>query len=73
MSGQLETTRGTYTLKLGPVFRTFTVDQGSVQYFNTPDMNAALDIQARHVVRTVLGGGEEYPVIARITGTVETS
>jgi translocation and assembly module TamB len=70
VSGQLTTPRGTYTLKLGPVFRTFTVDQGTVQYFNTPDLNAGLDITARHLVRTVLNGGEDYPVIARITGTL---
>ena len=71
VSGQLTTPRGAYTLKLGPVFRTFTVDRGTVQYFNTSDLNAQLDLSARYVVRTVSGGGQDdYPVIARITGTL---
>lgn len=71
VSGQFTTPRGSYTMKLGPVFRTFAVEQGTVQYFNTPDLNAALDLSARYVVRTVTGGGtDDYPVIARITGTL---
>ena len=44
----------------------FTVERGSVRYFG--DLNAALDIQAQHVVRAVRG--EEVPVIAKITGTL---
>lgn len=71
MSGQLSTPRGSYTLTLVAVKRTFSVEQGSVQYFNTPDLNAALDLSARYVVRTVTGTGtDEYPIIARITGTL---
>lgn len=72
VSGQLRTPRGTYTLKLGPVFRTFLVERGTLQYFNTPDLDASLDVEARHVVRTVQGTGasDEYPIIAKITGTL---
>ena len=44
-SGTLDALRGTYTLKIGPVTRDFTVERGSVRYFG--DLNAALDIQAR--------------------------
>ncbi|MFL5402890.1 MAG: translocation/assembly module TamB domain-containing protein [Gemmatimonadales bacterium] len=65
-SGTLDALRGTYTLKIGPVTRDFTVERGSVRYFG--DLNAALDIQARHTVRAVRG--EEIPVIAKITGTL---
>jgi translocation and assembly module TamB len=65
-AGTLDALRGTYTLKIGPVTRDFTVERGSVRYFG--DLNAALDIQARHVVRAVRG--EEVPVIAKITGTL---
>jgi translocation and assembly module TamB len=64
--GTLDALRGTYTLKIGPVTRDFTVERGSVRYFG--DLNAGLDIQARHVVRAVRG--EEIPVIAKITGTL---
>ena len=72
VSGRLTTPRGSYTLKLGPVYRTFAVDRGTVQYFNTSDLNAQLDLSARYVVRTVTGGGQsdDYPVIARISGTL---
>jgi autotransporter translocation and assembly factor TamB len=65
-SGTLDALRGTYTLKVGPVTRDFTVERGSVRYFG--DLNASLDIEARHAVRAVRG--EEVPVIAKITGTL---
>jgi len=65
-SGNLEAVRGSYTLKIGPVVRDFTVERGTVRYFG--DLNAALDIRATHVVRAVRG--EEVPVIAVITGTL---
>jgi translocation and assembly module TamB len=65
-SGTLDALRGTYTLKVGPVTRDFTVERGSVRYFG--DLNAALDIRAVHVVRAVRG--EEIPVIANINGTL---
>jgi hypothetical protein len=65
-SGTLDALRGSYTLKIGPVTRDFTVERGSVRYFG--DLNAALDIRAVHVVRAVRG--EEVPVIAAISGTL---
>lgn len=65
-SGTLDALRGSYTLKIGPVSRDFTVERGSVRYFG--DLNAALDIRAVHIVRAVRG--EEVPVIANITGTL---
>lgn len=52
LEGTLETPRGTYRLPLTTfVTREFTVTRGQLQYFGTPDLNAALDIEARHVVR----------------------
>jgi translocation and assembly module TamB len=65
-SGTLDALRGSYTLKIGPVTRDFSVERGSVRYFG--DLNAGLDIRAVHVVRAVRG--EEVPVIANITGTL---
>src|SRR5439155_448805 len=53
VSGTLQAARGTYRLKLGPVTREFVVSQGTVKYFGTPDQDAALDIEARHVVHPV--------------------
>lgn len=70
LAGTLDTPRGNYTLKLGGfVNRTFTVEQGTVQYFG--DLNARMDVRARHVVRTPGRGIEDTPVIAHITGTLE--
>ncbi|HXG44694.1 MAG TPA: translocation/assembly module TamB domain-containing protein [Gemmatimonadales bacterium] len=70
--GTLNAIRGNYNLRVGPVTRDFTVERGTVQYFGTPDLNAALDIQARHVVISTdaTNKGEEIPVIAKITGTL---
>lgn len=70
IDGNLDTPRGTYTLKVGGVInRTFTVERGTVRYFG--DLNAELDVQARHVVQTPQGAGGDIPVIAHITGTLE--
>ncbi len=68
IDGVLETPRGTYTLKIGPVSRDFDVTKGSVQYFGTPDLNAKLDIEAQHVVHAA--NGLDVPVVAKITGTL---
>ncbi|MGE5090923.1 MAG: translocation/assembly module TamB domain-containing protein [Bacillota bacterium] len=68
VDGVLETPRGTYTLKIGPVSRDFDVTKGSVQYFGTPDLNAKLDIEAQHVVHAA--NGMDIPVVAKITGTL---
>jgi hypothetical protein len=70
IDGNLNTPRGTYTLKVGGLInRTFTVERGTVRYFG--DLNAELDVQARHVVQTPQGAGGDIPVIAHITGTLE--
>ncbi len=74
LEGTLQTPRGTYRLPLTTfVTREFTVTRGQLQYFGTPDLDAALDIEARHVVRrpretiniTVHIGGTLYsPVLS---------
>jgi translocation and assembly module TamB len=64
--GTLQAPRGSYTLKVGPVSRDFTVTHGEVRYIGTLD--AQLDIEARHTVRAVRG--DEIPVIAIIEGTL---
>ncbi|MBK7716617.1 MAG: translocation/assembly module TamB domain-containing protein [Gemmatimonadetes bacterium] len=45
------------------------MERGTVRYFGTPDLNAGLDIEARHTV-IAAETSEEIPVIARITGTM---
>src|SRR2546421_12235051 len=73
VSGTLQAARGTYRLKVGPVSREFVVSQGTVRYFGTPDQDAALDIEAKHVVHPVPTPGlpnEDITVVAQITGTL---
>ena len=70
VDGELSALRGKYTLWIaGVVTRDFTVERGTVRYFGTPDLNAELDIEARHKVVAV-ETGEEIEVIAKITGTM---
>jgi len=78
LSGSLEAPRGTYRLVVGPVTREFVVTQGTVRYFGTPDLNAELDIQAKHVVHPVPASTPsllsndrgDVTVIAHIGGTL---
>src|SRR5207247_9866577 len=72
LSGTLQAPRGTYRLIVGWVTREFVVQRGTVQYFGTPDLDAALDIEATHVVHPLPGPGQpaEITVIAHIGGTL---
>jgi hypothetical protein len=72
LTGNLQAPRGTYRLLVGPVTREFVVTQGTVRYFGTPDLDAGLDIEARHVVHPVpsSGGAEDVTVVAHIGGTL---
>lgn len=67
VDGTLNALRGTYTLHIGYITRDFEVVRGQVRYFGTPDLNAAIDIRAVHVVQT---DGGDIPIIANISGTL---
>ena len=74
LTGTLQTPRGTYRLSPGPSLtqlvatREFTVTRGEVTYFGTPDLNAAIDIDARYNVHSVRG--EDITVFVNIGGTL---
>jgi len=74
LSGTLQAPRGVYRLKLGPVTREFVVSQGTVKYFGTPDLDAELNIEAKHTVHPVPTPSQRNPdditVVAHITGTL---
>ena len=72
LSGTLQAPRGTYRLQVGFVTREFVVSEGTVRYLGTPDLNAELDISARHVVHPLPGTGnnKDINVIAHIQGTL---
>jgi translocation and assembly module TamB len=74
LNGTLQTPRGTYRLSPGPSLiqlvatREFTVTRGEVTYFGTPDLNAALDIEAKHDVHSIRG--EDITAFVHIGGTL---
>jgi autotransporter translocation and assembly factor TamB len=68
--GTLQTPRGTYRLPLTTTVKSeFTVTRGQLQYFGTPDLNATVDIDARHVVRRP---DQNINVAVHIGGTLYT-
>jgi translocation and assembly module TamB len=71
LDGVLTTDRGIYRLPIAPglVTREFTVTRGEVRYFGTPDFNAALDIEAQHLVRRRTP--PDVLVTANVGGTLE--
>jgi hypothetical protein len=77
LTGTLQAPRGTYRLVVGPVSREFIVTQGTVRYFGTPDLDAGLDIDARHVVHPVTPTAssttsrtDDIPIVVHIGGTL---
>ena len=74
LRGELQAQRGTYRLEVLRVTREFVVTEGTVRWFGTPDLDAALDIEAEHLVRAVQAPGSQsegdITVIARLRGTL---
>ena len=68
LTGSLSAPRGTYSLQVGPIVRDFSIDQGTIRYFGTPDLNPELNIKAHHQVRTI--DGDQFDVVATITNTI---
>ncbi|MCU0621849.1 MAG: translocation/assembly module TamB, partial [Gemmatimonadales bacterium] len=64
VDGTMQAERGRYAV----FTKDFDVIRGDVRFFGTPDLNAGLDIEAQHVVRTTRN--EELPIVARVTGTL---
>jgi autotransporter translocation and assembly factor TamB len=73
LSGTLQAPRGVYRLKVGPVTREFVVSEGTVTYFGTPDLDAELNITAKHTVHPLPAPGQsgaDIVVVAHIAGTL---
>lgn len=66
VTGPLATVRGTYRLNLGPVQRTFTVEQGEIRFFGEPELNPTLNVSALHTVRQYSEGGVRPDVRVRV-------
>ncbi len=69
LNGTLTATRGFYRLQLGPaVTRDFVVTRGEIRFLGTPDLNADLDIDTQHQIRSTRGA--PVTVNAHLGGTV---
>ncbi len=68
LTGSLRTVRGTYNLTIGPVSRSFEVQQGSIDWFGDPDFvfNPNLNISAQHTVRQYTKQGAQPDVRVRV-------
>jgi hypothetical protein len=70
--GELQTVRGTYTLRMGPIAREFDIQRGRIQFFGTPDINPALDIVAANRVRVLSTGGPQViTILVAVRGTLQ--
>ncbi len=68
--GTINTLRGTYTLRVAPgTSRDFQVEQGSIRFLGTSDLNATLDINASHELQTQ--SGDPLTVMVHVGGTLE--
>jgi hypothetical protein len=73
LDGQLNTVRGTYRLDVVPFVQpTFDVEQGTLRFFGTPDLDPALDITAINTVRKPAQSlnGQDIRIRATIGGTL---
>jgi len=70
LTGEFNAVRGTYNLKLLAITRAFDVTRGRVRYVGDADLNADLDIEARHLLRPAeaQGASRDIEVTARIGG-----
>ncbi len=69
LDGTLEAPRGTYRLELAlGTSREFRVTRGQIRYLGTPDLNADLDINASHIVRSA--SATDDTVYVHIGGTL---
>jgi translocation and assembly module TamB len=74
LDGTFNALRGTYTLRVGPISRAFDVTRGVVRYLGDPDLNADLDVEARHVIKAASAeaSARDLEITARIGGTLRT-
>lgn len=75
LDGQLNAQRGTYRLNVVPFVQpTFDVEQGTLRFFGTPDLDPALDITAINTVRAPQQSlnGQDVRIRATIGGTLST-
>lgn len=67
--GSLQGERGTFTLRAGTFLRRFEIEQATIRFFGTSDLNPAIDVTATRIV----GGtaGDPVELVANVSGTLE--
>lgn len=60
ISGTLEGDRGTFTLRVGPLVRRFTLVQTNIRFLGTPEIDPLLDITASRIIP---GAGAQFTEI----------
>lgn len=69
VAGTLEGDRGTFTLRVGPLVRRFTLVRTSVRFFGTTDLDPALDVTASRLIPGA--DGQITEVLINLTGTLD--
>jgi translocation and assembly module TamB len=69
--GDVRAERGTYTLRVGPIEREFEIEEGTVSFAGTPELNPRIDIRARYEVRSREPGTQDIGVIVQLGGTLQ--
>lgn len=67
--GDLEGERGTFTLRVGPLVRRFSIVSAEVSFFGTTPINPALDVVAQRTVPSLTG--EPIDLQIRLGGTLD--
>ena len=71
LRGALDIRRGTFRLDLGVVQRTFTLEEGSLEFRGEPEMNPHLDLSALYVVAGAQGRQQDARIRVRLGGTLQ--
>ncbi|HEX6041920.1 translocation/assembly module TamB [Longimicrobium sp.] len=69
--GDVRAERGTYRLQVGPIEREFEIEEGTVSFAGTPELNPRIDIRARYEVRSREPGTADIGVIVQLGGTLQ--
>lgn len=69
--GDVQAVRGTYTLQVGPIEREFEIEEGTVSFAGTPELNPRINIRARYEVRSREPGSADIGVLVQLGGTLQ--
>jgi len=71
LRGTLDIRRGTFRLDLGVVQRTFTLEEGSLEFRGGPELDPSLDLSALYVIPGAQGRQQDVRIRVRLGGTLQ--